>query len=374
MWRRPGRGYRGAMSPRLRENAPKLGWLALAFVIGLGGVAEAAAEERGAPGILASLGMGAGVAIGWWRPLAGPLIHLLTAIAQAPFGDPLYEISLPLYAIPAAVVIAAAREQELRLWAGPLMAAATIAVVLVADGDAPLGDAFIATGLMVALPALVGRTWQTRTRLNDELRERARRLAADRHARAEEAAAAERRRIAGELHDLVAHGVSGMVVQAGAARRLVQKGDPRAPEAIRAVEDGGREALSELRRLLGVLRREDADLALAPQPSLARVGLLVEQLRELGSVVELEVRGAHVPMSPGVDVAGYRIIEETLRAAPGPARVVVEYGRDHVDLFVDGAGADPAAGLRERVRLFGGELARRGGALRARLPLFGGPA
>jgi signal transduction histidine kinase len=212
--------------------------------------------------------------------------------------------------------------------------------------------------------------------LDEELRERARRLAGDRQARAEEAAAAERRRIAGELHDLVAHGVSGMVVQAGAARRLVQKGDPRAAEAILAVEDGGREALTELRRLLGVLRREDADLALAPQPSLARVGALVEQLRTAGTDVTLEVRGDQdVTLSPGVDVAGYRIVEEALRGVPGPARVLVEYCPGHIDLHVEGGAAEPA-GLAERVRLFGGELvtARRGGALRARLPLSGAPA
>ena len=181
------------------------------------------------------------------------------------------------------------------------IAAVTIAALLVPSSNAPVGDTVFATAFLVGLPSLVGRTFRSRAKLNAELRERAQRLAADRQARAEEAASAERRRIAGELHDLVAHGVSGMVVQAGAARRLVKTNDPRAPEAILAIEESGREALTELRRLLGVLRREDDDLALAPQPSLGRVSALVAQMREAGLDVQLRVSGTQVPVgqTPG---------------------------------------------------------------------------
>jgi signal transduction histidine kinase len=256
-----------------------------------------------------------------------------------------------------------------------------VEVVIVAAGAETLADSIFAALFIVGLPVLVGRMFRSRSRLNTELRERARRLAADRQARAEAAAGQERRRIAGELHDLVAHGVSAMTVQAEAARRLVRKGDPRAAEAIHAVEDGGREALAELRRLLGVLRLQDADLALAPQPSLARVGALVERLRAEGVDARLEVEGERVRIGPGVDLAGYRVIEEALRdGAGGPVTIIVHYGGRHVDVSILGIAPDAAdlVRLRERVRLFGGEVVptRRGGvpALRAHLPLTGSTA
>ena len=362
-------------------------WLAVAGLAIVGGVLEACVSSDVTPGtaVPIAIGMGAAVALAWWYPLAAIALQLAVSVVQIPFDHQLYNMAIPIYAIGATVGMMAARERGRRFVFGLAMALAMLAAVLVPDAKAALGDTLFGGMFIIGLPALAGRMYQSRARLNDELRARAARMAEERHTRAEEAAASERRRIAGELHDLVAHGVSGMVVQAGAARRLVSAGDPRAADAIRAVEDGGREALNELRALLGVLRREDDDLALAPQPSLARLGALVARMRAAGLEVQLEVVGAAPPLGPGLDVAGYRVVEEALESAlagkpRAPARVTVQYGPHFVELTIDGATPDAGAlvRLRERVGLFGGELltARRGATpgIRARLPLSGAAA
>jgi signal transduction histidine kinase len=373
-----------SLPARLRARGPVAGWLTLATGLTLGGIVEAALESQVdaavAIPIAAMMGIAAGLA--WWWPLGAIALQLAVGVIQVPLDNPLYYVSVPIYAVGAVVAMAASRQDARTFLAGLAMAAGTIACVLAPNSTDPVGDPVFAALFLVGLPTLAGRMFQSRTRLNAELRERAAGLAVDRNVRAEEAAATERRRIAGELHDLVAHGVSGMVVQAGAARRLVAAGDARASEAILAVEEGGREALTELRRLLGVLRTDDHDLALAPQPSLARVSALVAQMRESGLDVQLQVEGERGAMSPGVDVAGYRVIEEALRSAlrddgGGEAKVTVSYGSQHVDLAVVGGvpGGSELVGLRERVSLYGGELvtARRGGTpgLRAHLPLHG---
>ncbi|HEX6743294.1 MAG TPA: histidine kinase, partial [Solirubrobacteraceae bacterium] len=197
----------------------------------------------------------------------------------------------------------------------------------------------------------------------------------------------ERTRIARELHDVVAHDVSVMLVQAAAAKRTVPADPERARAAIAAVEDTGREALGELRRLLGVLRRGDEELALAPQPSLDRIGALVQRMRATGLPVELEVAGDPVHLAPGVDAAAFRIVQEALvnvvrHAAATRAIVRVDYEPQAVELVVsdDGDGDGPIRDgrglvtLRERVALYGGELSAgrrrpRGFELRARLPV-----
>jgi signal transduction histidine kinase len=168
--------------------------------------------------------------------------------------------------------------------------------------------------------------------------------------------------------------------------------DPeRARGAIAAVEDTGREALGELRRLLGVLRRGDEELALAPHPSLARVEALVERIRVAGLDIELDVKGQRRPLSPGVDAAAFRVVQEALtnvvrHARASHASVQVTYDPRAVDLVVrdDGVGGGPVRdgagilGLRERVTVYGGKLrAGRHGAgfeLHARLPLGEGTA
>jgi signal transduction histidine kinase len=189
--------------------------------------------------------------------------------------------------------------------------------------------------------------------------------------RAREAAAEERARIARELHDVVAHNVSVMVVQAGAERLALPESQAGTRDALLTIERTGREALAEMRRLLGMLREADDALALAPQPSLRHVGTLVEHVRAAGLPVELEVEGEPVPLPAGVDVSAYRIIQEALtnalkHAGPARARITVRYGPGAVELEIsdDGRGPAPGArpgghglvGMRERVALYGGSL------------------
>jgi signal transduction histidine kinase len=242
-------------------------------------------------------------------------------------------------------------------------------------------------GLVIACgPILLGRAIRSRSDLNATLRAKAEQLRRARADEAERAAVEERNRIAGELHDVVAHAMSAMVVQAGGARRLAEKDPARAREAFVAVEETGREALTEIRRLLGVLRREDEEIALAPQPSLRHLDGLVRRSQAAGLPVALVVDGEARDLPPGVDLTAYRLVQAALagaleQGAAGHAEVTVRYAPDGVELEVldDGAGAGerPLLGVRERVGLYGGRLhagrRRSGGhAVHAQLPVGGG--
>ena len=198
----------------------------------------------------------------------------------------------------------------------------------------------------------------------------------------------ERSRIARELHDVIAHSVSVMTVQAGAVRRLLKPDQEREREALLTVEETGRQALTEMRRLLGVLRQSDEKAALAPQPGLATLERLVAQVREAGLPVEMRVEGEEIALPAGIDLSAYRIVQEALTNAlkhAGPARawVVVRYGADEVEVEVandgvsnGGSGGYGLIGMRERVALYGGDLTagpRDGGGftISARLPVAG---
>ena len=198
----------------------------------------------------------------------------------------------------------------------------------------------------------------------------------------------ERTRIARELHDIVAHSVSTMVVHAGAERRVLDDGQASTREVLLSIEQTGRQAMAEMRRLLGMLRKDDQELALAPQPSLAHVELLVDQVRAAGMPVELRVEGEPVPLPQGVALSGYRIVQEALtnalkHAGPARATVTVLYDEHELTLEIADSGRGAAngnggghgvIGMRERVALFGGEFdagsrAGHGYAVQVRLPL-----
>ena len=224
------------------------------------------------------------------------------------------------------------------------------------------------------------------------LRERSRRLERERELVAQVAIAEEQARIARELHDIVAHSVSIMVVQAGAARRLIAGSPGRAAEALQTVEESGRQALSELRQLLGVLSEDSQEAALAPQPGLAQLDVLVERLRQTGFAVELTREGAGEAVPPGLELAGYRVVQEALtnalkHAGGAPTRVVVRFADGRLELEVRNARGPAASdaqgagrglvGMRQRVAVYGGDLEAGplpdgGFAVRARLPLGGG--
>jgi signal transduction histidine kinase len=223
------------------------------------------------------------------------------------------------------------------------------------------------------------------------------RLAEERARRSEEqaqrAVSDERARISRELHDVVAHSVSVMTVQASAVRRLLKPDQEREREALKVVEETGRQALTEMRRLLGIMREEGVSAERAPQPGLATIGNLVEHVREAGLPVELTVEGEPVELPPGVDLSAYRIVQEALtnalrHAGPAHAWVAVRYGGDDVEIEVENDGRSDSdgeaaghglVGMRERVALCGGELTagpRKGGgfSISARLPVGGGVA
>jgi signal transduction histidine kinase len=199
------------------------------------------------------------------------------------------------------------------------------------------------------------------------------------------AVAAERVRIARELHDVVAHSLSVMVVQAQAAERVLEGEQPSTREALAAIDATGREALVEMRRLVGMLRDDAGDTT--PQPGLGQLDALLDQVREAGLPVELTVVGAPRPLPAGVDLAAYRIVQEGLtnvlkHAGPAHARLTLRYAKHEMELEVVDDGRGPVngavgghglAGMRERVTVFGGTLESgpvngRGFRVRARLP------
>ena len=239
---------------------------------------------------------------------------------------------------------------------------------------------------------VLGDNLQARRARAAALEERALRLERERDEAAERAVEAERSRIARELHDVVAHSMSVMVVTAGAARRIIDRDPDAAREAMGNIETTGRQALDEMRRLLGVLRRDGDDtLGRAPQPSVKHLDALVHQLTDAGLPVSLEIEGEPRPLAAGLDLSAYRIVQEALtntlkHAGPATATVRLSYGAAALELRVidDGRGgaADRTAGdrghgligMRERVALYGGELVagpRSGGGfeVRATLPL-----
>jgi signal transduction histidine kinase len=238
--------------------------------------------------------------------------------------------------------------------------------------------------VLIATPVLVGAAIRSRAREARELTRRAERLERERLV----AVAEERARIARELHDVIAHSVSVMVVQAGAAEEVLKRDPERALDPVRAVQETGRQALVEMSRLVGLLRDDGEELGLAPQPGLDGLDALLAQVRGSGLPVELRVEGEPRPLPLGVDLSAYRIVQEALtnalkHAGDARAEVRLRYGADAFDVeVVDDGGGDwtglvgghGLAGMRERVAVFGGEFAagrRDGGgfAVRARLPL-----
>jgi signal transduction histidine kinase len=211
----------------------------------------------------------------------------------------------------------------------------------------------------------------TRRRYTFSLEERARRLERERDAQAEIAAAAERARIARELHDVIAHSISVMVIQADGASYMVDTDGARAKRALEAIGTTGRQALTEMRRMLGVLREDDGQATLAPQPGVDQLTELVDQIRTTGLPVELTVEGGSVPLPAGLELTIYRIVQEALtnvmkHAGPSAsAQVRLVYGDQAVEVRIsdDGRGVTPSDGrghglvsMRERAAVYGGTV------------------
>jgi signal transduction histidine kinase len=249
-----------------------------------------------------------------------------------------------------------------RLFALGTTALALPTLVAVAIGGGPKGGvSFTVVTLVVML--LVRRVVGDRER-RAQIAERERDLVA------REAVIEERARIARELHDVIAHHVSMIVLQAGAERRVLDGANASTREVLETVERTGRSALTEMRRLLGMLRG-DANEPLMPQPGLTDVPALVRQLREAGLSVELHVEGERRELPVGIELSAYRIVQEALmnalkHAGEASASVDIRYGSDSLELEIadDGTGASAPVssgghglvGMRERVALYGGRL------------------
>lgn len=238
---------------------------------------------------------------------------------------------------------------------------------------------------LLAIAWVLGDNLRTRRAYLRAVEDRAERLEREREQNARQAAADEQARIARELHDVIAHNVSVMVVQAAAAGDVFDSQPQKAREALASIEHTGREALTELRRMLGAVRSEDGKV---PQPGLGRLPDLLDQVRAAGLEVDLTTEGERRQLSLGIDLSAYRIVQEALtntlkHAAARRAEVVVRYSEEElaIDVLDDGRGptsngdqGQGLIGMRERVALYDGNLAagpraEGGFAVSARFPL-----
>jgi signal transduction histidine kinase len=297
-----------------------------------------------------------------WRrrwPLA--VVLVVTAVALAIVALDLrllpFQLAVALYTL-----AASSGARATRLIGIASIAAMTVA--LAATGYSQFGDSAARVVFLVAA-WLLGDSIGSRRAYVHEIEEKAQRLEREREAEAQRVVAEEQSRIARELHDVVAHALSVIVVQAAAADDVFEVEPRRAREPIRAIELAARAALGDLRRVLGII--EDG-AEYEPQPGLARLDSLVEQVRATGLDVALEFEGAARPLPAAVDLSAYRIVQEALtntlkHAGAEHATVSVRYGDElALEIRDDGSGGSDAnggsglVGMRERVAMLGGRV------------------
>ena len=368
----------------------RLDWAlaALALVVAVAEIAVTADLHGSlAANVVAAAGIVAPLA--WWRtwPLRATACLLVVAVpAQAlTSAGELPAIWFTLLALSFGL---GAHEDGRGAAAGVAILVCGIVATSAIAGSLSVGEVAFPAVLVGAF-CLAGRTARSRARLAGELHEAAARAKERRAAEAERAVVEERKRIAREMHDVVAHSMSVMVVQAGGARRILGREPQRAQDAAELIAHTGREALVELQRLLGVLNIEPG-----PAPTLDGLDGLVERARAAGLPVALTIEGTRRPLPEGVELAAYRVVQEAITNAikyadAAPTEVHVCYGQRDVQLQVSdrgpgagapgrvGGGGHGLVGMRERVRIFGGELhtGRRAGGgfeVRARIPVEGG--
>jgi signal transduction histidine kinase len=316
------------------------------------------------------------IALLWRRaaPLAVLSVVGIVQVVEAAAGVPLQQPVVPLLASVIAIYALITGAGPIRSLVGAVIGLTAVGVETVLQRKGFGNFAFAA--VFIAGAILVGRTVAHRTRQTVHLQHRAATLerTAQAHARAAaEAAQRERARIARELHDIIAHSLSVIVVQAGAAEQVMAKDPHRAREALAAVQDTGRDALAEMAHLVGMLREDAAEIGLAPQPGVADLPQLVEQARQNGLTVELHVEGEPRPLPPGPELSLYRIVQESLtnvrkhaRAARATVQLTYAPHGIAVDVHNTGPAVPPGDGLpsgghgligmRERIALYGGTL------------------
>jgi signal transduction histidine kinase len=376
-------------SPRTRA----IGDLALAFVLAATSVGAILAGDDVSWGhplwIAIPLALLSSAPVGWRArsPLAVAALVLAANSACSYVAAPHQAAFQPFVAL-TLVAYSVGSRFEGAAWAPPLLAVGALPLFVVAIAHGQSAGNAIPSYVWLLAAWAVGRTVRGWREKSVALERANRELADQRELQAQAAVTVERGRIARELHDVVAHNVSMMVVQAGAAARVLDGEQPHVSAALDAISQTGRQTVDEMRTLLGVLRDDDDPAALKPQPGLADLEQLIEGVRTAGLPVTLRIDGEPRPLPQAADLSAFRIVQEALtnslkHAGPAHAEVVVRYDPGAVTLEIRDSGAGrpsrPGAGhglvgMRERVTMFGGELDAApepagGFAVRARLPL-----
>jgi signal transduction histidine kinase len=288
-------------------------------------------------------------------------------VANVPLSPADFAVLVALY-----TVAAYGDDRRATITAASIAVGGVVLAVLRWHGERPLASMIVPLAVTAVALAL-GDDRRTRRAYFAGLEERAERLERERDALAAVAASAERARIARELHDVVAHSLSVMVAQADGASYAVATDPARAGRAMATVADTGRSALTEMRRLLGVLRPTTTGSDLAPQPGVDEIPDLIAKVRGAGLPVNLVVDGCATELPAGMELAAYRIVQEALtntlkHSGPGAtANVALHYERDKLTVQVaddgagirkpgDDAGGQGLAGMRERAGMYGGTL------------------
>ena len=339
-------------------------------------------------GALVALTVASGLSLAllWWSPLAGLCVAAVLLSVQSVAGYSFTQAAVW------AVVVASFATVAYDTWrralaAGVVVTAAFVLVMLTTVHVTWQTVASTWVSLSVVwVVAVIVRLYRGSV---ERAERRASLFAADREARAREAVAEERARLARELHDSVGHALNVVVLHAGAAHRVIETKPQLALEALDSIETAGRQALADIERMLGILRAPDEEASCDVTPGLSQLETLCAQVREAGLPVALAVEGAARPLPASLDLTAYRIVQEALtntlkHAGKTRATVSVRYADDGlvIDVVDEGRGVAPGVsgggrgllGMRERVAAFRGDLtagprAEGGFAVHARLPL-----
>ena len=378
--------------PRVLDAVPVSILLALVFTAA--GLVELLTRTSVAAGyqddsttlIVLTVASGLSLAALWWSPLASLIgaVALLGAQALAGYDFTAAAVGVVIVASFATVTFDTAR----RAIAAGFVITAGLIVVLIELPSFSWKTA-LATWASLSVVWVVAVVIRVYRGSIERAERRAALFAADREARAREAVAEERGRMARELHDSVGHALNVVVLHAGAAQRVVDTKPAVAREALESIETAGRQALGDIERMLGILRAPDEETSRDAAPGMSQLETLCGQVREAGLPVDLTVVGEVRPLPASLDLTAYRLVQEALtntlkHAGKTRATVSVEYEGDAlaIEVLDDGRGVTPATvgggrglvGMRERVATFRGELvagprAEGGFAVRARLPL-----
>jgi signal transduction histidine kinase len=358
----------------LRHRPVLLDW-AIVVVLCVGTVVGWVLDRADQPGWALPLDLAACLALGWRRSRPLPVLAVVVAVdvvqivADIPANTLVYVTLIAIYSVAAY----ASRRRAVVALLGTYVG---IFGALLSSAASIEGGIVTATAFMAAA-AVLGDSIRTRRAYLSAVEERAARMERERDAQAAIAAAAERTRIAREMHDVVAHSLSVMVAQADGAGYAMDSSPDKARRAIATVAETGRLALTEMHRLLGVLRSTHVEEELTPQPGVDQLDALIARTQSAGLPVTLSVQGAPVPLSPGLSLTVYRIVQEALtntlkHAGPAvTATVQLRYLAHDVEIEVTDTGhlagvprtgpitpdsGHGLAGMRERTAVYGGSL------------------